>query len=76
MNINTMFPSKYVAAADLNGMDVPVEIARIAPETMPEGENRPVVYFAGLSISADYIAGQIGEYYSANKLPRLTEVKS
>ena len=48
MNINSMFPSKYVAAADLNGMEVPVEIARITPESMPEGESRPVVYFAGM----------------------------
>jgi hypothetical protein len=33
-------------------------------------------YFAGLSISADTIQEQVSEYYTARKLPRLTEVKS
>ena len=36
----------------------------------------PVLYYAGLSISADFIHGEISEYYQANKLPRLTEVQS
>ena len=34
-----------------------------------------VLYYAGLSISADFIHQQIAEYYQANKLPRLTEVQ-
>ena len=36
----------------------------------------PVNYYAGLSISADFIKKSISEYYQANKLARLTEVQS
>ena len=35
-----------------------------------------VLYFGGLSISADTIQAQVSDYYTENKLPRLTEVKS
>jgi 2-oxoglutarate ferredoxin oxidoreductase subunit alpha len=35
-----------------------------------------VRYYGGLSISADTIQRQVSEYYTARKLPRLTEVKS
>jgi 2-oxoglutarate ferredoxin oxidoreductase subunit alpha len=35
-----------------------------------------ILYFGGLSISADTIQAQVSEYYTENKLPRLTEVKS
>ncbi len=35
-----------------------------------------VNYYAGLSISADFIQRSISEYYQANKLPRITEVQS
>ncbi len=35
----------------------------------------PVTYYAGMSISADFIHRHISEYYQANKLPRLTEVQ-
>jgi 2-oxoglutarate ferredoxin oxidoreductase subunit alpha len=35
-----------------------------------------VRYFGGLSISADHIQRNVSEYYTARKLPRLTEVKS
>ncbi len=35
-----------------------------------------VTYYAGLSISADFIQQSIAEFYQANKLPRLTEVRS
>jgi 2-oxoglutarate ferredoxin oxidoreductase subunit alpha len=33
-------------------------------------------YYGGLSISADAIQRQVSEYFTARKLPRLTEVKS
>ncbi|MEM7098285.1 MAG: 2-oxoacid:acceptor oxidoreductase subunit alpha [Pseudomonadota bacterium] len=36
----------------------------------------PITYYAGLSISADFIRQSISEYYQANKLARLTEVSS
>jgi 2-oxoglutarate ferredoxin oxidoreductase subunit alpha len=35
-----------------------------------------ILYFAGLSISADYIDEQISAYYEEHKLARLTEVTS
>lgn len=35
-----------------------------------------VLYYAGLSISADTIQAQISEHYTAGQLPRLTEVRS
>lgn len=34
----------------------------------------PVLYYAGLSMSADVIQKQISDYYEENKLPRLSEV--
>ena len=36
----------------------------------------PILYFAGLSISADYINEQVSAYYEEHKLARLTEVSS
>jgi len=33
-------------------------------------------YFAGLSISADFIQAQVSAHYTHNRLPRLTEVRS
>ena len=36
----------------------------------------PILYYAGLSISADTIRGQISDYYSASKRARITEVSS
>ncbi len=46
-----------------------------------EGELDParlvsILYYGGLSISADTIQAQISEYFTQQKLPRLTEVKS
>lgn len=46
-----------------------------------EGELNPadlvsVLYYGGLSISADTIQAQVSEYFTAQQLPRLTEVKS
>ncbi len=36
----------------------------------------PVVYYGGLSISADFIHGAVEGYFNRNKLPRLSEVQS
>lgn len=50
MNINDAFPSKYIAAADLSGQDVPVTINRVDFEDVgQEKERRPVLYFDGKS---------------------------
>jgi 2-oxoglutarate ferredoxin oxidoreductase subunit alpha len=35
-----------------------------------------ITYYAGLSISADFIHESIADYYKQNKLPRLSEVQS
>jgi len=37
---------------------------------------KSITYYAGLSISADFIQQRISTYYQENKLPRLTEVQS
>ena len=36
----------------------------------------PVIYYAGLSISADTIQSQVSGYFTTRKMPRLKEVKS
>lgn len=49
MKISKVFPSKYVAAADLNGKTVPLTIARVTMEEMITHDNKkvskPVVWF-------------------------------
>ena len=50
MDINAAFPGKYVAAADLQGNDVTVEIGDVKIEEMEQGkETKPVVYFVGMT---------------------------
>jgi hypothetical protein len=46
MNIQDVFPSRYVRAADLNGKRVTVTIKHVAVERMgKDNEAKPVVYF-------------------------------
>ena len=50
MNINEIFPSKYVKAGDLGGRPVTVEIERMLVEKIgvpPKLEDKPVLYFKG-----------------------------
>ncbi len=49
MDINSAFPSKFIKAADLQGQDVTVSIARFAMESVDDdaGELKPVLYFQG-----------------------------
>ena len=50
MNVRSMFPSKFVAANDLCGQDVAVVIAGLKVEKVgSDDEQRPVVYFQGMS---------------------------
>jgi hypothetical protein len=44
-NINALFPTKYIKAADLNGQDAPLQIAGLTMEEVDEGEQKPVVRF-------------------------------
>lgn len=46
MRINDAFPSKYLAAADLNGKTITVTIDTIQMEEVGE-DHKPVVYFRG-----------------------------
>lgn len=48
MNVNALFPSKFVAASDLLAQDCTVTIAAIKKEPVGQDEEeRPVLYFAG-----------------------------
>ncbi len=50
MDMNTVFPSKYIAAADLQGQVQDVAIASVAIESADHGgEPFPVVYFTGVT---------------------------
>lgn len=46
MNINEVFPSKYLKASDLQGKAVKVIIDKVTVEKMGE-DNKPVLYFKG-----------------------------
>lgn len=45
-NINSLFPTKYVKAADLQGQDLTLQIAGLSIEKMEDGSMEPVVKFA------------------------------
>jgi len=47
MDINQLYPSDYLKAADLQGRDVTVTIERIEVVTMTDGQPKPCVYFKG-----------------------------
>lgn len=52
MNVNDMFPSKYLSGHDLKGRNVTARISRIASVSMPSRETKGretkhVMYFAG-----------------------------
>ncbi len=50
MNINELFPSKFVAAHELLSQDVTVQIARVTQEEVGEDrEKRPILYFSGMN---------------------------
>ena len=50
MNMNDVYPSKYIKASDLQGKEVTVTIDRVEMEVLGEGanqQNKPVIYFQG-----------------------------
>ena len=50
MNINEMFPSKYLRAADLQGMKVPVTISGVSMTEFEDNgkkESKAVIHFEG-----------------------------
>lgn len=46
MKVSDAFPSKYIAAADLNNRNVRVNIARVKLEKIGD-DTKPVIYFRG-----------------------------
>ena len=49
MRVNDLYPSKWLAAADLDDADMVVTIDRIQIEELAEGKEKPVLYFNELS---------------------------
>lgn len=47
MNLDDIFASKYLRAADLKGRDVPVTIASCELQKLPKGEQKLALYFKG-----------------------------
>lgn len=46
MKVSDVFPSKFIAAADLQGQNVKVTVARVELEKIGE-DTKPVIYFQG-----------------------------
>lgn len=47
MDMNKAFPSKYLKAADIGDLHVPVVMDRVEMEEVSDDEHRPVLYFRG-----------------------------
>jgi hypothetical protein len=47
MNINGVFPSKYLKAAELNGRSFKLTISAFSIEDAGDGERKPVIHFQG-----------------------------
>ena len=47
MNLDTMYPSKWLKAGDLQGQTLPVVIARVVMEDVGDESGKPVAYFQG-----------------------------
>ena len=69
MNLDNMFPSRnYLKAADVLGHTVKVSIKSVQMEEMPDGKNKPVMYFEGKDkglilnkINAETIGATLGK---------------
>jgi len=68
MKIGSVFPSKYLRAADLGGRTVPVTMDVVQVEPLGDDEEKPVLYFAGKAkglvlnrTNAEVIAAAYGE---------------
>jgi hypothetical protein len=47
MNINEVFPSKYLKAEDLQGREIQVTISHVTVETFDDNKAKPILYFVG-----------------------------
>ena len=69
MNINAVFPSKYVKCHDLKGQDLTLTIKSVTIEKMRDQDERPVVYFSGATkglVLNKTNAGTISNMYGCN----------
>lgn len=47
MNVNNVFPSKYIKAADLQGRKLKLTIKMVVMEEVGQGDHKPIIYFEG-----------------------------
>lgn len=47
MNLDQMYPSKWIKASDLQGQTIPVVIVRVVMEDVGDEAGKPVAYFQG-----------------------------
>ena len=47
MNVDSMYPSKWLKAGDLQGQTIPVVITRVVMEDVGDDAGKPIVYFQG-----------------------------
>jgi 2-oxoglutarate ferredoxin oxidoreductase subunit alpha len=66
---------EFVFVVDQN-RDAQMKILLVTEGGLDPAKLISVLYYGGLSISADTIVQQVSDYFTQQKLPRLTEVKS
>ena len=66
---------KIVFVVDQN-RDAQMKMLLVTEGELDPAQLVPILYYGGLSISADTIQQQVSEYFTQRKLPRLTEVQS
>lgn len=47
MNVDDLYPSKYLKASDLKGREALVKMSHVNVEQMQDGTDKPVLYFVG-----------------------------
>jgi len=72
---------KFIAAHDFifvaeQNRDAQMKTLLVNEGELDPAQLVPILYYGGLSISADTIQQQVSEYYTQQKLPRLAGVKS
>ena len=71
----------FIAAHDIifvveQNRDAQMKMLLVTEGEFDPAQFAPILYYGGLSISADTIQRQVSEYFTKQKLPSLTEVKS
>lgn len=47
MNINNVFPSKYIKNSDLQGRKIKLKISEVRIEEVGQGDTKPIIFFEG-----------------------------